>query len=92
MDKKDLKIGDVIKFHDWGTGGFLFGIIRECEVKPFSGKINIWRPLDIYALHQHGIDGITLIKDESDVNEYELYDFRDLIKEARNRNMYYKLR
>lgn len=66
--------------------------IHHQEVKPFSGKLNIWRPLAMYALQQHGIDGITLIKDESDVNEYELPDFRDLIKEARSSSVYYNLR
>lgn len=92
MDKADLQIGDVVRFHCWGNGGFLFGIIIEQEVKPFSGKLNIWRPLDMHALQQHGIDGIALIKDESDVNEYELPDFRDLIKEAMDSDVYYNLR
>lgn len=92
MDKEDLHIGDIIRFHCWGNGGFLFGIIIEQEVKLFTGKLNIWRPLAMYALQQHGIDGITLIKDESNVNEYELHDLRDLIKEAQNRGVYYILR
>lgn len=69
MDKKDLKIGDVIRFHSY-----------------------IWRPKDIYYLQAHGIDNITLIKIESNVNEYELYDFRDLIKEAQDNSVYYNLR
>ena len=71
---------------------FLFGIIIEHEVKPFSGKLNIWRPLAMYALQQHGIDSITLIKEEADVNGYELLDFRDLIKEAMDSGVYYNLR
>lgn len=92
MNKEDLEIGDVIRFHDWGNGGFLFGIIIEQEVKPFHGKLNIWRPLALYALQQHGIYGITLIKAEEDVNEYELHEFRELIEEARNSSVYYNLR
>lgn len=92
MDKADLRIGDVIRFHCWGNGGFLFGIIVEQEVKPFSGKQNIWRPLEMYALQQHGIDEITLIKDESDVNEYELHDFRDLIRESVDKNIHFNMR
>jgi hypothetical protein len=92
MDKKDLKIGDVIRFHSWEIGGFLFGIIIEHEDDQYHSKLNIWRPKDIYYLQAHGIDNITLIKIESNVNEYELYDFRDLIKEAQDNSVYYNLR
>ena len=44
MNKSDLEIGDVIKFHDWGSGGFLFGIIVEQDDDLYNSKLNIWRP------------------------------------------------
>ena len=92
MNKQDLKVGDVIRFHDWGTSGFLFGIIIEQEDDLYHSKLNIWRPKDIYYLQGHGIDAITLIKDESDVNGYELHDFQDLMTEAMNSGVHYNLR
>lgn len=91
MKKNDLEIGNVIRFHDWGTGGFLFGIIIQHEDDLYHSKLNIWRPKDIYYLQAHGIDDIALIKDTTDINEYELYDFRNLVKEAHERNLYYSL-
>ena len=31
-EKSKLKVGDIIKFHSWGVGGFLFGtIIKKKE-------------------------------------------------------------
>ena len=30
-DKSILKVGDLISYHDWTSGGFLFGVIVEHE-------------------------------------------------------------
>lgn len=92
MNKKDLNVGDIIRFHDWGVGGFLFGIIVEQEDNLYHSKLNIWRPKDIYYLQAHGIDEITLIKDETDINTYELHDFQDLIRNAEAQYIYFNLR
>lgn len=92
LNKSDLEIGDVIRFHDWGSGGFLFGIIVEQDDDLYNSKLNIWRPKGIYYLQAHGIDCITLIKNEADVKAYELYDFRDLITCAEDKAVYYNLR
>jgi len=83
----------VIRFHDWGSGGFLFGIIIEQEDNLYYSKFNIWRPKDIYYLQGHGIDNITVIKDvDAVVKEYEIEEFQDLIKAAQERNVYNNLR
>lgn len=92
LNKNDLKVGDVIRFHHWGSGGFLFGIIIEQEDDLYHSKLNIWRPKDIYYLQGHGVDNITLIKDKADIKEYEIEDFQDLIKKAQVRNVYNNLR
>lgn len=92
MNKSDLEIGDVIRIHDWGSGGFLFGIIVEQDDDLYNSKLNIWRPKGIYYLQAHGIDGITLIKDETDVKEYEIKEFQALIKETQERDVYNNLR
>ena len=41
MNKSDLEIGDVIKFHDWGSGGFLFGIIVEQDDDLYNSKLKL---------------------------------------------------
>lgn len=92
MNKDDLEIGDVIEFHSWEIGGFLFGIIIEHEDDLYHSKLNIWRPKDVYYLQSNGIDGITLINGEEDIKEYNLYDFRDLLREAVDNDIYFKLR
>lgn len=92
MKKDDLEIGDVIRFHDWGVGGFLFGIMIEQEDHLCHSKLNIWRPIDIYYLQAHGIDEITLIKNETDINAYELHDFQDLIRNAVDKDIRFNLR
>ena len=53
MDKNELKVGDVISFHDWCVGGFLFGVIIEYEDELYHSKLNIWRPRGIYFLQAH---------------------------------------
>lgn len=92
MNKKDLNVGDIIRFHDWGVGGFLFGIIVEYEDDLYHSNLNIWRPKDIYYLQAHGIDEIMLVKNEEGVKEYELHDFQDLIRNAEDQDVCFNLR
>ena len=80
MDKNELKVGDVISFHDWCVGGFLFGVIIEYEDELYHSKLNIWRPRGIYFLQANGIDGIEVIQSIKDVEEYRLHDFKNFIK------------
>lgn len=87
MEKSELKLGDVIKFHDWGVGGFLFGVIIEYEDELYHSKLNIWRPRDIYFLQAHGIDNIEVIHSLEGLSEYKLHDLQDIIKKARDKNI-----
>lgn len=87
MEKSELKVGDIIRFHDWGVGGFLFGIIIEHEDELYHSKLNIWRPRDIYFLQAHGIDNIKVIHSLEELSEYKLRDLQDIIKTARNKNI-----
>lgn len=88
MDKRKLKLGDVIRFHDWGVGGFLFGVIIEYGDELYHSKLNIWRPRDIYFLQSHGIDHIDVIQSMEEIRESELYDFFGVIEAARNNNIF----
>ncbi len=88
MDKNKMKVGDVIRFHDWGVGGFLFGVIIERNDVLYHSQLNIWRPKDIYFLQAHGIDHIDIIQSIDEINESELHDFYDIIKAARNNNIF----
>ena len=92
MDKKDLKIGDLISFHDWRVGGFLFGVIVEYEDDLYHCKLNIWRPKDIYFLQAHGIDNIKLIKKIEDVQSYRLNEFNQFLKDVNKNNIYCNFR
>lgn len=74
-EKLKLKAGDIIKFHNWGVGGFLFGII----VEDAEEGIAIWRPKTTYSLKIGGIDNITIVKKKTDIEDYE---FRDLLAEV----------
>lgn len=87
MEKSELKVGDIIRFHDWGVGGFLFGIIIECEDELYHSKLNIWRPKDIYFLQSHGIDNIEIIYSLEELSEYKLCDLQDIIKKAQDKNI-----
>lgn len=87
MDKKELKIGDVISFHDWRIGGQLFGIIIDYEDELYHSKLNIWRPKDIYFLQAHGIDNIEVIHSLEGISEYKLQDLQDIIKRAQDKNI-----
>lgn len=88
MDKSKLKVGDLIRFHNWGCGGFLFGVIIEYEDDIFPGKLNIWRPRDIYFLMDHGIDAIELIRSEHDVEDYEMVEFQEFLSEVKRNNIF----
>lgn len=87
MEKSELNVGDVIKFRDWGVGGFLFGIIIEHEDELYHSKLNIWRPRDIYFLQAHGIDNIEVIHSLEGLSEYKLRDLQDIITNARDKNI-----
>lgn len=87
VDKDRLKVGDVISFHSWEVGGFLFGIIIEQEDEIYHGKLNIWRPGYIYYLQSHGIDGIKIIHSFKGLSMYQSMDLKGLINEAKNSNI-----
>lgn len=87
MEKSELKVGDIITFHDWGVGGRLFGIIVEHEDELYHSKLNIWRPKDIYFLLAHGIDNIEVIHSFEGLSEYKLHDLKDVIKNAQAKNI-----
>ena len=87
LDKKELKIGDVISFHDWRIGGQLFGIIIDYKDELYHSKLNIWRPKDIYFLQAHGIDNIEVIHSLEGISEYKLRDLQDIIKRAQDKNI-----
>ena len=44
-NKIELKPGDLIFFHNWGVGGFLFGIVIENDKKDeyYHNKLKVWR-------------------------------------------------
>ena len=73
--KKSLKAGDVIRFHDWGNGSILIGIIvkEKLEDDYYDNEYNIWRSRDMYYLMSHGIDCIKIIKNLDDLDESEEY-------------------
>lgn len=76
-EKSKLKVGDIIKFHSWGVGGFLFGIIVEDAEEGiiiWRPGIIIWRPKTTYSLKIGGIDNITIIKKKEDIEDYEFHD------------------
>lgn len=78
-EKPKLKVGDIIKFHSWGVGGFLFGII----VEDTEEGIAIWRPKTTYSLKIGGIDNITIIKKKEDIEDYEFHDLlAEVVKPA----------
>lgn len=87
MDKNKLKVGDVIRFHDWGVGERLFGIIVEYEDDLYHSKLNIWRPKDIYFLQAHGIDKIEIIQSFEKLSEYKQRELQEIIKKAQDKNI-----
>lgn len=86
-NKNALEAGDVIRFHDWGAGGNLFGIIFEYEDDLYHSKLNIWRPKDIYFLHAHGIDNIEIIQSLEGLGEFKQHNLKDIIKKAQDENI-----
>lgn len=87
MDKSELKVGDVIRFHDWGIGGRLFGIIVKQEDDLYHSKLNIWRPKDIYFLQAYGIDNIELIQSFEGFSEHKQRELREIIEKAHDKNI-----
>lgn len=89
-DKSCLKLGDIIYFHSWGVGGFLFGIVTDSdEDEVFFDKLKIWRKGNSYRIDE--IDEVELIKVINDVKEYALYDFENIINNAKRENVYFNL-
>lgn len=88
MDKGKLEVGHLIRFHDWGYGGFLFGVIIEHFDDIYHSKLNIWRPKDIYFLQASGIDSIEVINNIKQVKDYELDRFQELLSEVKNNNIF----
>ena len=85
-DKNKLKVGDVIRFHNWGVGGFLFGLITECkEEERTHNTIHIWRARSHFSLND--VDAITLIEKIEDVKGYESHDFQDFLNDIKSNNM-----
>lgn len=86
VDKSKLKVGDIIQFHNWGMGGFLFGLITECEEEPYThNTTHIWRVRDCFSLNN--VDAITLIEKIEDVKNYELHEFQDFLNDVKEHNM-----
>lgn len=81
IEKNKLKVGDLILFHNWGIGGFLFGVIVECE-----DGYNIWRSKSNFSLDN--VDGIELIEKVEDVKDYALHDFHDFINDINEHGIY----
>lgn len=79
--KHNLQIGDVIRFHDWTSGSFLIGVVYNHET--------IWRPLAVYPIWSKGIDGIRVIKEKSDLEEYQHNDLINLLTVASSRGIQY---
>lgn len=85
-DKTELKIGDIIRFHNWGMGGFLFGLITECEEEPLThNMIHIWRSRSHFSLND--VDTITLVERIEDVKGYELHNFQDFLNDVKSNSM-----
>ena len=81
-----LKPGDIIRFHNWGVGGFLFGVITECEKEPHTeNTIHIWREKSTFSLNN--VDNIELIEKIEDVQDYTLHDFYDFLNDMKKNNI-----
>lgn len=86
-DKSKLKVGDLIWFHNWGVGGFLFGVIVECEEEPRThNTVRIWRVRSNFSLNS--VDGIELIEKIEDVKDYALHDLQDFLNDVKEHNIY----
>ena len=81
-DKSKLKVGDLIWFHNWGVGGFLFGVVMELEEEDYyHNKMGIWRARSRFSIND--VDGITLIEKIEDVKNYALHDFEDFLNDVK---------
>ena len=76
----DLKVGDLIYFHNWGIGGFIFGVVSENE-----NGLYVWRPKSNFALES--IDSIEVIEKIEDVKSFALHDFIEFLDEAKKNNI-----
>ena len=90
-NKTELKPGDLIFFHNWGVGGFLFGIVIENDEKDeyYHNKLKVWRARSTFCIEE--IDNIELIQSLNDVKDYALYDFHEFIKDAKEKNINFNL-
>ena len=88
MEKEELEIGDLIRFHSWEVGGSLFGVIIEYEDEVYHSKLNIWHPSGIYFLKSYGIDSINVIYFSEEIYDYEQHDFKNIIKESKRNNIF----
>lgn len=80
-----LKPGDIIRFHNWFVGGFLFGVIKKSEID--TNKLEIWRKKRTFCLQD--VDAITIIKTIDDIQNYEKYAFNQFIQDMKSCNMTY---
>lgn len=78
----DLKAGDLIYFHNWGIGGFIFGVVSENE-----DGLYVWRPKSNYALES--VDAIEIIENIEDVKSFALYDLIEFLDEIKRNNIVY---
>lgn len=86
VDKSKLKVGDLISYHDWTSGGFLFGVVVEHEDEYYHSKLNIWRsPNSIHWLQ--AVDAIEIIEKIEDVKDYNLHAFHDFLKTTEEHNI-----
>ena len=85
-DKSILKVGDLISYHDWTSGGFLFGVIVEHEDEYYHSKLNIWRRPDSIHLLQ-AVDAIEIIEKIEDVKDYRLHDFHEFLGKIKENNI-----
>ena len=82
--KMKLKQGDVIRFHDWGVGGNLVGVIADLppfKDDPDNRRLNIWRPKAEYYLMSPHIDCIKIIRSFKDLSDP---DFKYVKKYVKN--------
>lgn len=89
ISKKGLKRGDIVVFHDWGSGGSKIGIIVEKILKddPWKSNLNIWRPKEMYFLMSPTIDHITVIKVNDALKSYQQREFVSVIDEAKKKHI-----
>ena len=86
-DKSKLKVGDLISYHDWTSGGFLFGVIIEYEDEHYHSNLNIWRsPNSIHLLE--AVDVIEVVERIEDVKDYRLHDLHDFLNRVKQYNIF----